>query len=306
MLKVKEWDGKSVRMPSLVSRMNIDFYHSADAAIEPSISSTGLRKIMPPGSPKHYWANSVYNPKAEEDEETEALILGRAAHHRLFSQSGFEEAFVVRPARLGANREGSPCRIWIEERRAEGKTILTETQFEHIEGIAKSLANDPAVKAGALNGRIEESYFWKDKKTGIWLKTRPDANPTADLSFVDLKVTRSTEWSYLVRAIRTYSYYQQAALMATACLELHARPMDSFSFLFVENKPPYDIEFVMIKDNEIDRGIRANRVALDRFAECLKSGKWPGRRGERAEPKYIEMREYDQKDVDFEIGAAKS
>ena len=185
MMQAKPWNGKPIKMPGVYTGVPIERYHAADAAIEPSISSSGLRKIFT-ASPKHYWAHSPYNPDAVESEETAALTLGRAAHHLLFAQEGFRKQFAVRPEKLGRNMPGSACRIWIEDRQKEGKTVITEKQLEHVAGICASLKTDPAVKAGCLNGRIEESYFWKDQTTGFWLKSRPDANPTGDLSFVVL------------------------------------------------------------------------------------------------------------------------
>jgi PDDEXK-like domain of unknown function (DUF3799) len=301
--KAKKWTGKPVGMPGVYSDMPLEKYHAANSCIEPSVSSSGLRTIFTK-SPKHYWATSPYNPKAIENEESAALILGRAAHHLVCGQKDFRLNYAVRPPTLGGekwNGNRAACKVWVEDREREGRTVITQTQWEHIQGIAESLAADPAVQAGCLNGNIEQSFFWKDKTTGIWLKSRPDANPTDDLAFVDLKLTRSTNWSALQRTIREYGYFQQAALTATACEAIHGRPMDSFSFLFVENTPPYDIEFVMLKEADIVRGANANRLALDKFAECFKTKKWPGRRGDRAEPRWVEMREYDQKDIDYEI-----
>jgi hypothetical protein len=305
MIEVKPWMKKPVKLPGIYSGMPIKVYHSAEAAIEPSISSTGLRTIRTK-SPKHYWLGSPYNPKAVEYDATAALKLGQAAHHLLFRQEAFKAAFAVQPETLGGEPFSLRTKVgkyWKEEREKEGRTVLTATQFEHIQGIAESLAADPAVKAGCLNGRIEESYFWKDRATGIWLKARPDVNPTDDLAFVDLKLTRSTEWGYIQRALHEYGYYQQAGLVASACEAIYGRAMDSFSFLFVENEPPYDIEFVMLKEPDLVRGQKANRAALDTFAACLKANHWPGRRGDRVEPKWIEMRKYDQEQIDAEAAS---
>lgn len=302
-MKIRPWNGKPVAMPGVYSNMPLSVYHSATAAVEPSISSSGLRKIFSE-SPRHYFATSPYNSKRVEGDETPALTLGRATHYLLLGEGDFRSHFAVRPEMLNGQKwHGSrlDCKGWIKQTESEGRTILTPGQAEQIKGIVKSLKDDPAVQHGCLNGNLELSWFWKDLKTGIWLKARPDANPTGDLSFVDLKLTSSTDWQALQRTIRDYGYIQQAALVATACEEVLNRPLDSFSFMFVESTYPHDIEFVMLKENEIVRGKQMNRITIDRFAECLKSGKWPGRRGERAEPKWIELRSFDQTQIDDEI-----
>jgi hypothetical protein len=308
-MKIKKWDGKPIGKPGIYSGIPINVYHSANACIEPSISSTGLRKIFK-DSPRHYFATSPYNPERKDDDETSALTLGRAAHHLLLGEGDFRKYFAVRPEIYNGQKWHASrleCKGWIKETETTGRTILSPSQAENIKGIVEALTSDPAFKAGCLDGNIELSWFWKDTKTGVWLKARPDANPTGDLSFVDLKLTRSTEWQSLQYAIRDYGYWQQAGLVASACEAVAERPMDSFSLMFVESTYPHDIEFVMLKEHEIKRGQAANRLALDTFAACLKSDRWPGRRGDRAEPAWIEMRKYDQDDIDngIKLGASR-
>lgn len=290
-------------MPGIISGMSLDFYHSANAAIEPSISSSGLRKIFSE-SPRHYFATSPYNPKRIDPEETAALTLGRAAHYLLLGEGDFRKHFAVRPEMLNGQKwHGSrlECKGWKNEVEASGRTILTPTEAEQIKGIVEALKADPAVQHGCLNGNLELSWFWKHERTGVWLKARPDANPTGDLSFVDLKLTRTTDWLALQRTVRDYGYWQQSGMVASACEAILNRPMDSFSLMFVESIYPHDIEFVMLKDAEIKRGQQANELAITRFAEGISSGKWPGRRGDRAEPRWLEMKSFDQQQIDDEI-----
>jgi hypothetical protein len=59
-------------MTGIVSGMPMAVYHSSAACIDPSISSTGLRKITAQ-SPAHYWATSYLTRKAEVDEESKAM-----------------------------------------------------------------------------------------------------------------------------------------------------------------------------------------------------------------------------------------
>ena len=306
MMKIRPWNGKPVSMPGIVANMPLGKYHAADACIEPSISSSGLRKIFSE-SPRHYFATSPYNPQRVEGDETAALTLGRASHFLLFGDgenSQFRKHFAVRPEMLNGQKWHASrldCKGWANQVRESGRKILTPDQAENIRGIVEALKADPAVQHGCLNGNLELSWFWKHERTGVWLKARPDANPTGDLSFVDLKLTRSTDWQALQRTIRDYGYWQQAGMVASACEAILHRPMDSFSFMFVENTYPHDIEFVMLKEGEIKRGQQANEATITRFAECLKTGRWPGRRGDRAEPKWIEMRSFDQTQIDDEI-----
>jgi hypothetical protein len=303
-MEIRKWDGKRIGMPGFIRGIPIELYHSGDLCVGPSISSTGLRKIFLK-SPAHYWCTSPYNPdRLEDDDETEALVMGRAVHHLLFGQADFQKIFALRPDTInGETWHGNKnvCKSWLAEKKAKGFTVISPSQMDHIKGMAKSLAADPAVQRGSLNGEIEITMVWLDKETGVYVKARPDAIPTDSLIFNDLKTTPSVMWPDIQRSIRDYAYYMQAALVAEGCTALLSTQIESFWFTFIEKKQPYAIEFVALKDADLIRGIQANRIALRKFADCYKAKNWPGPRGERAEPKFIELSEWDQKRIDDHI-----
>lgn len=308
-MKVRKWNGKSVAMPGIISDMPIEFYHSKDACISPSLSSTGHRKIFGV-SAKHYFANSPYNPKRIDDDDTESKMLGRATHHLIMGQSDFKKQFTVRPLTINGESWHANkliCKVWIKQ---QGHlTILSPGQLDQITGMAEALAQEPLVKAGILNGQIEHSWFWFDADSGVWCKARPDASPTSSLDFCDLKITRSTAWEDLRRSIRDYSYIQQGAMVGEACLKVLQQPMNSFSLVFVEHKYPHDIAIVTLKDDDLARGHKMNLVARRQFADCMKSGHWPGRAGDKQDARYIDLGDFDRKRIDdrikLELGEAQ-
>ncbi len=304
--KIKPWTGKPIGAPGIVAGMPINHYHARNACIEPSISSGGLRTIFTQ-SPKHYWIRSPYNPNALEDEETDALRFGRAAHHLLFGQDDFRAEFAVEPPPEELI-DGQPfslrrnvCKVWREQREAEGKTFIKRTELEGIVGMAESLKEHPLVRAGILNGFIETSWFVKHKATGIWIKIRPDAAPNDSLDFVDLKTTSFLDWRSLQNSIYDQGYFIQAGLVAMVVREILNQPLNTFTFMFVDKKPPYECVPVTLKGNEIDRGIKAAEKAIAIFAQCLQTGKWPGRYDNQADAQYIEMAEFHQKAVDAKL-----
>lgn len=71
----------------------------------------------------------------------------------------------------------SASKEWKAEQLEAGKTIITDAELVLITGMARSLGAHPLVKAGILDGVVERSLIFKDKKTGVWLKSRPDAIP---------------------------------------------------------------------------------------------------------------------------------
>jgi hypothetical protein len=297
---VQKWDGRPIRFPGIYSGVPMDAYHSPSLCIEPSVSSSTLRTLWAK-SPAHAWDRCPLNPRRDDDDETEALILGRAVHHLLLGEARWQDVFVMRPDDvLGESWHGNKkvCREWMAKRRAEGLTVLTPVQFDGIKGMAESLAREPLVQAGILNGAIEQSTVWKDQPTGMWCKARPDAVPNDSLDYSDLKTTLSVQVDDLRRTIMDYGYHQQAAFVGEACRQILRRDMTSFSLVFVEKKRPFCTRIVTLRDADISRGAQINRRCLDIFAECYASGNWPGPAGDQRDAAYIDLPEWGRNRID--------
>jgi len=310
-LQPQEWTGQPIKMPGIYSGIPLEKYHEGDICVEPSISSSGLRKLYNPSpnvkaSPAHYWMNSPYNEERVEDDDTEWMILGRAAHHLLFGEKDFDQVFVAKPATINGvkcDRTTTQGKLWYKEQDALGLTVITMGQLKAIRGIARELAKEPLIidpagkREGILNGLIEHSMFAKHR-SGLWLKIRPDAMPNDSLDYVDLKLTRSIMWPDLQRSIRDYGYFMQAGLTAMVVQAVLGQPLNSYTLVFAEDREPHCVEIVTLKENEIQRGIQACEIALAKFVQCWKAKRWPGPRGDREDAQYIEMSEYDQKRMD--------
>jgi PDDEXK-like domain of unknown function (DUF3799) len=307
-MKTIKWDGEPISKPGVYSGISLEQYHSADICDGPSISSSGLRTIFNE-SPAHFYADWSGNPKRKTPKDNRALIIGSAVHHLVLGQPMFARNFAVQPLEYEAahgemkpwNNNAGDCKSWHRRMKKEGRLVLLPKELPNIEGMATTLGMNPIVRAGALNGAVERSIFWKDEKTGIWLKTRPDTIPGDSGDFVDLKTTISVKWYDLVRTIGDFSYHQQGALNLRAARELLKIDHPSFSLIFVEKEDPWCVEVVTLKDNDLARGDKQNRAAIDTFVRCLKSGHWPGPGGEHKDAQPIELSEREQKRIDTEL-----
>lgn len=310
--KVIEWDGTQITKPGIYSRVPINVYHSANICDGPSVSSGTLRTSFRQ-SLAHAYAEWPGNPDREEDDDEKAhFTIGRALHHLVLGEPFFARLFAVQPAKwtnletgeINDWRKGKGGALfaveWEEHVKSEGKSILKGDDVKNLRGMAERLGLNAIVRHGALNGMIERSMFWKDEATGLWVKCRPDAIPTESGDYTDLKTTQSVVWNDLRKAIFEHGYYQQMALIREAARRLRL-PFNSATLVFVEKKKPWCERVVTFKDAELDRGDRANRWALDGFAHCLKTGRWPGPGGERDDAAYIEMPEWAQKQIDDKI-----
>jgi hypothetical protein len=300
MIQSIPWDGKPITADGIYSGIPLDDYHCGDICDGPSVSSSGLRRLWMT-SPAHFWDSSPLNPNRNaDDDDKEAFILGRAAHLVCCGEPGFAEQFVIRPQTLdGEPWQGNRkvCKAWIAARKREGKTVLTEAQTEAIKGMAVALGNNALVQAGILNGLIERSMFRRDPETGLWLKARPDAIPNDSGDFADLKTTPSVMFLDLRKTISEFAYQMQAALV----LEIAAAigiPAETFTLVFVEKKRPHCVRPMMLKDEDIVRGVDMNRAMLRTVADCLATGVWPGPGADRADAEHVDLADWSRKQID--------
>lgn len=301
-MKIIKWNRQPITEPGIYSGVPMSVYHGASLCDGPSVSSSGLRTLSGK-SPAHYWCESPYNPDRIEQKETDSLTLGRAAHHLLLGEDDFNTLYIVRPDKWDSWRTDA-AKQWKMGQEEAGRTVLLPGQLETIRGMARSLAAHPLIDAGILNGAIEQTIVWRDKDTGVWLKARPDAIPNDAGDFADLKTTTSVQTADLARTIAEYGYHQQAALIAAGWRAITEKDVASFSFVFVESKPPFCTRIVTLKDADLARGERQNAVAVKTFAKCMATGEWPGPGGADAE--YLELPTWAQTRIDHQLELAEA
>jgi hypothetical protein len=84
---------------------------------------------------------------------------------------------------------------------------------------------------------------------------------------------------------------------------LGADAFSSFTFVFVEKGPPYDVRIKQLKDSDIDLGERQAQQGLKVLRQCLASGTWPGFDGFNKEFSWVEMPSWARTRIDIELNA---
>lgn len=291
---------KLIDKPGCYDRVPMDRYHG-DLCDGPSVSSSGLRTIFTQ-SPAHYFDKSYLNPDLEEEDDKEAFILGRAAHHLLLGEDEFSTLFVMRPEEAPDGREWNgnnlTCKAWLAEQTKAGRTVLTPEQIKQIRGMARALAKNEMVQNGILNGQIEQTLVWKDKETGIWLKSRPDAIPNDSGDGADLKTTRNFGWD-LDNSASKLRYDIQGALLKWGLKQVFGIDMTSFSLVFVESKRPHCVDVLTFHNEDIEQAEKDLRVALRTFARCVETGDWFGPMGSQHDARYLAFSQRTRDQAEF-------
>lgn len=300
-MKTIPWDGQRISAPGIYANIPLADYHRGDICDGPSLSSSGMRMLWA-RSPEHFWDKSPLNPDRDEsNDDNDAFILGRAAHHLICGEIGFGNLFMIRPDKAPDGRDwhgsNKSCIKWIADAKKSGKTILTPAMAEQIRGMAVALGKNRLMQQGILSGLVERSMFWRDPKTKVWLKARPDVISTSSGDFADLKTTESVLYVDTQRSLGKFGYHQQGALVLEGARTLGLE-VNSFSLVWVEKNRPHSTRVQAIIDDDLVRGVKQNRVAIDTFHACYTAKHWPGPGDDRADAEYIQLSDAERKRID--------
>lgn len=295
--------GVKVDITCAIRGMPMDVYHGQPCA-GVSASSSQLRTIFSK-SLAHYWDQSPLNPDRQPFQDTEATVLGRAAHHLLLGESNFSDFFVIRPDTAPDGRawngNNNSCKEWLAEQTLAGLTVLKPEQVEYIRGMSASLAAEPVIQGGILNGEVELSMFYQDRETGIWVKSRPDAIPNGSDS-ADLKCVSDVFDDGISRSLGDRGYHQQAGVVSEAMLHVFGRQMENFFLVYVEQKRPHSVRIDTIDPEDIAAGVEENRAALRLLKRALEADYWPGPKNPAGDGGFVRrtpwMREWAKRRVD--------
>lgn len=278
-------------------RMDMEWYHSQEVCPGPSVSSTGLRKIALQ-SPWAFWKTWNGNPdRYPEKEESDSLILGKAAHSLILGDEIFEDHFIFVPedapkrptkTQIAAfERDGKwsdaaeyGAAFWEAfDKRAAGRLLLKPEQMEKITYMAESLAANPHCVELLRSELIEVSMIWQDEPTGIWVKSRPDCIPTNGSDFSDLK-TFAPKGSDLKlsaqRSMTDFGYPMQMALAVMGSEQVFGATASECAFVFLQTSEPYECIPIRVDEDSLYWARVLCRHGLDTMARCLEDGDWPG------------------------------
>lgn len=217
-------------------------------------------------NPYAYLARKVAGIE-EEEKDSAALILGRAAHAAVLQPEIFDGEFVIQPDHIKVRR-GKEWEIF--NAMSSGKFIIKQDDYDIAKGISKSVAaNATSSKLLAACEDREVAVFWKDD-TGVEMKAKIDFISKNGAIVGDLKTTTDASPDAFAKDCDIYGYDIQAAVYVDAVRAAGYEPK-CFAFIVVEKTFPFTVS-VYTFDTDSDF-IRAGRLAyreqLALYAEML-------------------------------------
>jgi PDDEXK-like uncharacterized protein DUF3799 len=277
--------------------MSAEQYHALD------LCSNSACNVIAQQSPAHLRYERA-NPKPP----TPAMIEGSALHCLVLEPATFEERYVVTGQCEAVKRDGERCehpgihRVGGEwrcgthsksaERAAAGRVILTGQQYDDARRMRDSIYAHPEVgEAMRAPRRVEVANIWRDPETGILIKNLWDAPFIESRIMFDLKTAVDASTAGMQRACNERAYHTQCAMYLDGARESGVL-FDRFVFVVVEKCEPFACRTLEASDGFIEWGRREYRERVNVYAQCEKSGVWPGYADELIEaPDYVVARE---------------
>lgn len=245
-------------------------YH-ADPCPAPSLSSS-IAAFLVERSPWHaWWHHPKLNPAWEPEGPSNTLEFGKLCH-RLVLGKGAEIATWE-----GDDWRKKEARAFREEALAAGLIPVTLPQRERAEAVLEAFQKQMQLP----EGHAERVWVAQDPVSDAFLRCRTDWDSGATI-FDYKTISGSAHPRAAARHAANLGYDFQQAFYETVIgrVDPGLAGRLRFVFLFQEVDPPHALS--QIEFTEADVGVQRRRVdfAIECWAECLRSGDWPGYRAE--------------------------
>lgn len=255
---------------------NEDYHHLK--AVSPSQIKVLKR------SPLHYFDQFLADDR-EKKPPTASMLKGTALHTAILEPDLWDETVIILPSdapnkptkkQLEAKKPSAETQAeitWWEEFNdsINGRIVISLDDADDVRRMADAVRKHPAAAfLLELPGRREASYTWTDEATGLECKTRPDWHSLDGRIVLDVKTTEDASRVAFAKTIANLDYHVQAAW------NLDAQGGELFLSLVVENSRPYGVAVYPASEAMLEAGRRRISAAMERLAECWRTGQWPG------------------------------
>lgn len=220
--------------------------------------------------PYKYWYEYL-SGEYQRPKESKAFFLGSMVHTMVLEPDLFKDEYHVMPKINRTTKQGKSDYA-LELEKAQGKILVNSEDLEIADCMRQAICANETVLDIMYQAKIEQSIFWRDERTGLMCKARPDAwnHPI----MADLKTTEDAGYRGFQMSAFKDGYFLQAAMMYEAAKSL-GMPFEKFVFFCVEKKPPYSVGLYMLDDEALQFGLDLFHKLLADFAECLETNVWP-------------------------------
>lgn len=254
--------------PGLYRDMPAEQYHAV-----PAMSAGGLKRMRQ--SPAHFYGMQLDPNRPPPGEPTPAMKAGTLFHCALFEPNALPERYAVKPEGLSLSTKDG--KAWKDALPA-GVDIIDAAALAKARKQAERVRADPDLGALLASGYGEASAFWVDDETRELCKCRPDwTHQVGDgVILVDGKSCPDASPAGFARTAWNMGYVHIAAWYIDGFSAATGLKVHGYVFAAVEHEWPHIAKGWMVPDDVLESARRENRRQLNRYAECKRTGHWPG------------------------------
>jgi len=245
----------SVASPGIYTMSNSD-YHSS-----PGISRSGLWTI---------WNQTPAHFKYGEPKQSREFDVGTAVHDAILDPNQFDLTAVRGPV----DRRGKKWEEAVTEAGKIGQTVLTASDYDTVLAMRDAVLANSVIADLVHDGLIEQAAFCE--KDGTLVKCKPDLYSPEHKTILDLKTSRDGRPHAFARDCAMYGYSVQESFYTDVWQLAGGGPVEAFCFAVIEKEPPYAVALYELDANAVDEGRAVCERALALYAECTRTGVWPG------------------------------
>ncbi len=219
------------------------------------------------------WLYRKKNLGLIEDKDSQAYVLGRAAHTRILEgRDIYERDYAlggpINPAT--GKPYGNTTKKFAAWRAEQGRPVLSHDQVELIEQMASGVSmNDEAIDLllyGRAEGVVRAPYCQVPSQIRIdWVHPHR--------GIVDFKTCDDLTW--FESDARRYGYHHQMAFYQAVLAQVLDGLMAPVHLVVVEKREPLRCGVWRISDETLLRAQRENEAAIRRLLSCRQNDHWP-------------------------------
>lgn len=207
---------------------------------------------------------------------TKGMQFGKAFHLLVLEPDRWEANVATCPSAKKTTKAGrAEWDAFAAEN--EDRIWITEDEEQSLRRMYDSVMSNPA-SADLMKapGAVEEPIRFRDARTGIWCKVRPD-KLLDDGTIIDLKYSHEPYEQEFARSVVNYQYYAQAALYEQGVAALKHASSVPHVFIVCGDNPPNECIVYALDEEAMQLGRSVNLNALTALRDCRDLNAWDGR-----------------------------
>lgn len=236
----------------------------ADYLATKAASASTLKTILNQ-SPLH-----AITPK----EQTPAMAFGSAFHCAVLEPERFKNDYAIAPECDRRTKAGKAIYAAFQA-ASEGKTVIKQEDADLINRMRDAVMRNETAALLLDNGTPEISGLWIDQAEGVPCKMQADWLHNNRM-IIDLKTTTDASQGAFSRASANFGYHVQAALYLDGATAITGDLHEDFYFIAIEKTEPFGCAVYQADYEMIEVGREKYRAALAIYANCYRSGVFPG------------------------------